>query len=370
MNKGNDLKVPTGGQIYGEEEKEAARKVIDSGQWASYKISEQFEHEFSSYVGKRYGLFVNSGSSANLIAVETWKEIGFTWQYPIITAALAFPTTINPLIQTGRQIRLCDIDIETLLPGERASYGAMTLGNYHDGFVIEDSCDAMWPDKYTGLAQTFSFYPAHHMSTGEGGMITTDDHEFYKIARSFRDWGRDCWCLPGVDNTCGKRFNGDSDHKYTYSRVGYNLKSTEIQAAIGIEQLKKLPQFTLNRIRNFNHLYNGLKKYSQYFILPKSTLPNTAWFGFPLTIKDNVKITRKEMVNFLNNRGVATRIMLGGNISKQPAYTDVQFIYNEPLTNTDKINNDSFWFGCWHGLSIEQLDYVISTIGEFLNVRD
>ena len=361
MNKGNELLVPVSGQVIGKEEKEAAHKVIDSGQFASYKLTEQFEHEFASYVGKRYGVFVNSGSSANLLAVSALNR-----ELEIVTPALSFPTTINPLIQTGTKFKLIDVNSETYLPNGFANYGAMTLGNYQPYPLIEDSCDAMFPGKYTGLMQTFSFFPAHHMTTGEGGMITTDEPDLYRALKSLRDWGRDCWCLPGHDDTCGKRFAGGYDHKYTYSRIGYNLKATEIQSAIGIEQLKKLPEFTKTRIRNFNYLYSKSKKFERYFILPKSVLPNTPWFGFPLTIRDGLDFTRKDIMLFLHNKGVGCRTIFAGNITRQPAYKDVKFIIDEPLTNTDKIHNDSFWVGTWHGLSLDQLDYTASMIEEFI----
>jgi CDP-6-deoxy-D-xylo-4-hexulose-3-dehydrase len=372
MNKGLDLRVPVSGQVWGEEEIEAGVRVVKSGQLASYKLSEQFEHEFSAYVGKRYGVFCNSGSSANLLAVSALNEFykGNGWVDSYSTPALCFPTTINPLILTNREIHLVDVNIDTLNPvSEYESYGAMTLGNYSRYTFIEDSCDAMFPGKYTGLMQTFSFYPAHHMSTGEGGMVTTDDHDLYRTLRSLRDWGRDCWCLPGNDNTCGHRF-GEYDHKYTYSRIGYNLKATEVQATIGLEQLKKLPSFTQKRIDNFNYLYAKLKKYESYFILPKSVLPNTPWFGFPLTIRDNSLFTRQDIMIFLQNKGVGSRVIFGGNITRQPAYKDVKFIIDEPLTNTDKIHFDSFWVGTYHGLSFEQLDYTADMIGEFLNRSD
>ena len=362
MNKGLDLLVPVSGQVIGEEEKDAAKRVIDSGQFASYKLTEQFEWEFSRYVGKRYGVFVNSGSSANLLAVSALNR-----ELEIVTPALSFPTTINPLVQTGTKFKLIDVNSETYLPNGFANYGAMTLGNYQPYPLIEDSCDAMFPGKYTGLMQTFSFFPAHHMTTGEGGMITTDEPDLYRALKSLRDWGRDCWCLPGHDDTCGKRFAGGYDHKYTYSRIGYNLKATEIQAAIGIEQLKKLPGFTKTRIRNFNYLYSKLKKFEKYFILPKSVLPNTPWFGFPLTIRDGVDFSRKDIMLFLHNKGVGCRTIFAGNITRQPAYKDVKFIIDEPLTNTDKIHNDSFWVGTWHGLLLDQLDYIDECIGEFIN---
>lgn len=365
MNKGSELKVPVSGQVIGIEEEEAIVRVAKSRQYASSNLSEQFEHEFAAYVGKRYGVFVNSGSSANLLAVSAFVE-----NYPsqaFSTAALSFPTTINPLIITNRKFSLYDIDIETLSPSKMMNYGAMTLGNYHGFGLIEDSCDAMFPGKYNGLMQTFSFFPAHHMTTGEGGMVTTDDPQLYKTLRSLRDWGRDCWCLPGHDNTCGKRFDGEYDHKYTYSRIGYNLKATEIQAAIGIEQLKKLPGFTQTRIRNFKYLFDKLSKYEKYFIMPKSTLPDTPWFGFPLTIKDGAHFKRKDIMKYLDSRGVGCRTIFAGNITKQPAYKDVKFIIDEPLTNTDKIHKDSFWIGSWHGLSLDQLDYIVNVFEDFFN---
>ena len=366
MNKGNELKVPVSGQVIGIEEEEAIVRVAKSRQYASSSLSEQFEHEFASYVGKRYGVFVNSGSSANLLAVSALID---KIQYPYwTTPALSFPTTINPLIQKNQLIHLVDINSETLLPKRLSIYGSMTLGNFYPYTFIEDSCDAMFPGKYNGLMQTFSFFPAHHMTTGEGGMVTTDDPQLYKTLRSLRDWGRDCWCLPGHDNTCGKRFDGEYDHKYTYSRIGYNLKATEMQAAIGIEQLKKLPGFTQNRIRNFNYLWDNLiYKFEKYFIFPKSTLQDTPWFGFPLTIKDGMYFTRKDIMQYLNSHGVGCRTIFAGNITKQPAYKDVKFIIDEPLTNTDKIHKDSFWVGSWHGLSLDQLDYTVNVFEDFFN---
>lgn len=366
MNKGSELKVPVSGQVIGIEEEEAIVRVAKSRQYASSNLTEQFEHEFSSYVGKRYGVFVNSGSSANLLAV-TALVLKLDPDLWMTTSALAFPTTINPLIQNNFEIHLRDVDINTLCANAFTLYGAMPLGNYLPFMWIEDSCDAMFPGKYTGLMQTFSFFPAHHMTTGEGGMVTTDDPQLYKTLRSLRDWGRDCWCLPGHDNTCGKRFSGEYDHKYTYSRIGYNLKATEMQAAIGIEQLKKLPEFTNIRIRNFKYLFDKLSKFEKYFIMPKSVLPNTPWFGFPLTIKDGVHFTRKDIMKYLDSHGVGCRTIFAGNITKQPAYKDVKFIIDEPLTNTDKIHKDSFWIGSWHGLSLDQLDYTVNVFEDFFN---
>jgi CDP-6-deoxy-D-xylo-4-hexulose-3-dehydrase len=372
MNQGNMMQVPVSGQVSGIEEIEMVDKVMESKHYAGGKFTEQFEHEFAKYIGKKYGVFCNSGSSANLLAVSSILEIKDYY-----TPALAFPTTINPLIQTNRNINLIDVEMDTLLPIGFSNYGSMTLGNYYPYSLIEDSCDAMWPGRYTGLMQTFSFYPAHHMSTGEGGMVTTDDPELYRELRSLRDWGRDCWCSPGNDNTCGKRFDQQFgklplgyDHKYVYSRIGYNLQATDIQAAIGLAQLKKLPEFTQTRIDNFNYLYEHLKKYESIFILPKSTLPNTPWFGFPLTLREDVGFNRVDIMRYLHNKGIGSRTIFGGNISKQPAYKDVKFRTDEPLTNCDKIMSDSFWVGCWHGLTFEQLDCTIYEIGEFLNRVD
>ena len=366
MNKGNELRVPVSGQAIGIEEEEAIIRVAKSRQYASSDLTDQFEHAFSKYVGKRYGVFVNSGSSANLLAVSALVDACREIPY-ITTPALAFPTTINPLIQNGIKINLLDVDIDTFMPKYIALYGSMTLGNFNRYRLIEDSCDAMFPGRYTGMMQTFSFFPAHHMTTGEGGMVTTDDPQLYKTLRSLRDWGRDCWCLPGHDNTCGKRFDGEYDHKYTYSRVGYNLKATEMQAAIGLEQLKKLPEFTAIRVRNFKYLYEKLSKFSDYFIMPKSILEDTPWFGFPLTIKDGMTFTRTDIMKYLDSHGVGCRVIFAGNITKQPAYKDVKFIIDEPLTNTDKIHKDSFWVGSWHGLSLAQLDYTVSIFEDFFN---
>ena len=367
MNKGISLKIPVSGSVTGFEESESVMSVMDAKQYAPGRTTEQFEHEFSKYVGKKYGIFVNSGSSANLLAVSALIEYKHTFWFT--TPALSFPTTINPLIQNDRDITLVDVELDTLLPGI-ANYGAMTMGNYHSYPLIEDSCDAMFPGKYTGLAQTFSFYPAHHITTGEGGMITTDDPEFYRIAKSFRDWGRDCWCSPGFDNTCGKRFEHTIDgipydHKYIYSRIGYNLNGTEMAAAMGIEQLKKLPVFTQQRITNFYHLRVLMNKYRELFVMPRSNIENTPWFGYPIIIKD--KIDRTQMMKYLNDHGIGTRLLFAGNIAKQPAYENVRFNYDSPLTNSDKLMRDAFWVGCWHGLNTDHMDYIAETIGEFID---
>lgn len=370
MEKGSNLKVPTGGQVTDIEETEAVEHVMESKQFVGGGKVEQFEHEFAAFVGKKYGIFVNSGSSANLVAVNALIEL--TGHYYFTTPAVAFPTTINPLIQTGRDITLVDVDPETYVPNN-ANYGAMTLGNYHHYDTIEDSCDAMHPGLYTGLAQTFSFYPAHHMTTGDGGMITTDEPEFYRAAKSFRDWGRDCWCSPNHDNTCGKRFEAGwmngyfYDHKYTYSRIGYNLQATDMQAAMGIAQLKKLPSFLDVRRRNFKILREKLQAFEAFFYLPKSTVEDTAWFGFPLTLRNDWYFTRKQAMEFLNNKGVGTRVLFAGDIRRQPGYKNIKFHEDSTLVNSQRIFTNTFWVGCWHGLSVEQVEYTADTIREFVS---
>lgn len=372
MNKGLNLKVPTGGQVTGVEEIEAVENVMHSKQYAPGKVTEQFEHEFASFVGKRYGIFVNSGSSANLLAVTTLIEMTKTFYF--VTPAVSFPTTIAPLVQNNRNITLVDVDIDTLLP-KYANYGAMTLGNYKPYNLIEDSCDAMFPGLYTGLAQTFSFFPAHHMTTGEGGMVTTDNPEFYRIAKSYRDWGRDCWCAPGFDNTCGKRFEHSLDgipydHKYTYARIGYNLNNTEMAAAIGVEQLKRLPGFLDVRRRNFKILIDKLSGIQDFFILPRSIQEDTPWFGFPLTVKTRQKFTRMDVMKFLNDKGIGTRLVFAGNVARQPAFKDVKFTLDGTLKNADYIMANTFWVGCWHGLSIEQMEYTAEAIKEFIETME
>jgi len=370
---GNTLKVPVTGKVTGSEEKEAIIRVAEENHFSPGKYVEQFEHEFAKFIGKRYALFVNSGSSANLLAVAGFKKYSELVNR-VFLPAVTFPTTINPYIQHNYEIELVDINLETLQADMAfQDFGVHTLGNYSEINILEDSCDAMFPNGYKGLAQTFSFYPAHFLTTAEGGMVTTDNAKFYTIMKSIRDWGRSCHCDSGIDNTCGKRFSqqfGDMpygyDHKYIYSNIGYNLNGTEFSAAMGIEQLKKLPEFLNIRKRNFAKLYTRLSKYSEMFVLPKTVIPDTAWFSFPLTIKSDAKFNRLDIINYLDKNGIGSRPIMAGNIARQPAYKDTKFIINQELKNSNIVTENSFYIGCWHGLSEEQIEYTINVFDDFI----
>ena len=371
MQKGNLIKVPVTGQVIEEEEVEALKKVAENKQFAPAEKVKEFEHNFARYVGKMYGIFVNSGSSANLLAVTAYKK--YINESLVTLPALMFPTTLNPYLQNNYDVELIDVDIETLQPQLPQKHGVHTLGNYSDISGIEDSCDALFPGNYKGIIQTFSFFPAHFLSCGEGGMVTTDNDDLYKLMESFAHWGKDCFCPLGYDNACGKRFDqqfGEMpygyDHKYIYSNIGYNLAGTEMGAAIGIEQLKKLPRFLEIRKHNFTKLYQGLNKYSDVFIMPKTVLPDTAWFSFPITIRKETNIRRRDLVQFLDSKGVGSRPIMGGNLKRQPAYSNIPFIVKESLHNSDLITENSFYVGIWHGLKDEQIEYTISVISEFI----
>ncbi len=377
------------------------------------RFVDEFEREFPKVLGRKYCALVNSGSSANLIAISalTSYKLGERRLKPgdeVITVAAGFPTTITPIIQNNLIPVFVDVDLGTynvnvkqlenaISEKTKAIFLAHTLGNPFDVdkvlevkrkynlWLIEDNCDALgskYKGKFTGTfgdVSTVSFYPAHHMTMGEGGAILTDDPELYKIILSFRDWGRDCWCPPGKDNTCGKRFSwklGDLpygyDHKYIYSHLGYNLKATDFQAAIGLSQLRKLSQFVEKRKENFRLLYEGFKKecLDKYFILPE-WLPeaDVSWFGFPLTIRDGVEFKRRNLLEFLERNEIGTRLLFAGNIIRQPAFTNSDVVYRVVgnLKNTDKIMMNTFWIGVWPGLDTACLDYIIEKFKEFFN---
>jgi CDP-6-deoxy-D-xylo-4-hexulose-3-dehydrase len=258
----------------------------------------------------------------------------------------------------------------------------MKMVKKHDLWFIEDNCDALgsrYRGKFTGTfghLSTFSFYPAHHITMGEGGAVCTDDPLLRKIIASFRDWGRDCWCDPGCDNTCGKRFDWQLgnlppgyDHKYIYSHVGYNLKVTDMQAAIGVEQLRKLPEFIEKRKANFKTLYRNLKKYENYLMLPHAT-PHSdpSWFGFPIIVKEDAPFNREDIVKYLENHKIATRMLFGGNLIKQPAYSDMKYRSLDTLVNTDLVMNNLFWIGVYPGLTEEKIRFVLDKFGEFVSI--
>ena len=372
------------------------------------RFADQFEREFAHFFGIRHAILVNSGSSANLLALSclTSPKLGEQRLRPgdeVITVATGFPTTVNPIVQNQLVPVFVDVTIPTYnvdvtqleeAYSERASAVmlAHTLGNpfdlsavidfvrRHDLWLIEDCCDAVGATYHGQKVGTFgelatvSFYPAHHITMGEGGCVLTDRLELKTLVESFRDWGRDCWCEPGRENTCGKRFEwqlGDLphgyDHKYTYSHIGYNLKLTDMQAAIGVAQLKKLPAFIEARRRNFRLLYQGLKNLEDFFILPQPTPGSEpSWFGFPLAVREEAPFTRNEVVRYLERRKIATRLLFGGNLVRQPAYREVPHRVVGDLENSDFVMNHVFWIGVYPGLTEEMISFVIEKIREFV----
>jgi CDP-6-deoxy-D-xylo-4-hexulose-3-dehydrase len=370
--------------------------------------TEKFERDFAKYVNMRHAFMVNSGSSANLIALSalTSSKLGDKSLKPgdeVLTVAAGFPTTVTPILQNNLVPVYVDVDLGTYVANiemleaaisskTKAIMMAHTLGNPFDLakvsdlarkynlWIIEDSCDALGGTYLNqkigsfGDISTFSFYPAHHITTGEGGAVTTKKAALKPIIESFRDWGRDCWCAPGCDNTCLKRFDwqlgelpAGYDHKYTYSHLGYNLKSGDIQAAIGLAQLSKIDDFVIQRRINWEYLRKNLMELSDYLILPEKTVgSDPSWFGFAITLKDSSKISRNDLVSKLNERKIGTRLLFGGNLLKQPAFAHTPRRVHGSLVNTDKVMNDTFWIGVWPGLNEEMLAYVVSEIKKLI----
>ena len=399
--------VPVSGKVFDQEE---LVKLVDSSLdfWLTTgRYAAEFEERFAEWMGVKHCLLVNSGSSANLVALSTLTspKLGDKQLKPgdeVITVAAGFPTTVNPIFQNQLvpvflDIKLpsYDIDIDQLEAAlsdrTRAIMIAHTIGNpfnleavmafaeKHDLWVIEDNCDSVgseYQGRKTGSfghISTVSFYPAHHMTMGEGGAVLTSDSRLKKIAESFRDWGRDCWCPPGIDNTCNKRYAwqlGDLpfgyDHKYTYSHIGFNLKMTDMQAAVGCAQLDKLPEFVAKRRQNFAYLHNGLQDLQNVLLLPEPA-PNSepSWFGFLLSVKENAPFTRNELVQHLEEKRIGSRLLFGGNMVRQPAYKDSTYRVIGDLKNTDYVMESTFWIGLYPGLTEEMLDYVISVIHQF-----
>jgi CDP-6-deoxy-D-xylo-4-hexulose-3-dehydrase len=397
--------VPVTGKVFGSPEIENAVRASLDFWLTSGPYTEQFESIFAKTVGMRHAFMVNSGSSANLLALSalTSPKLGDRALRPgdeVITVAAGFPTTVTPILQNGLVPVYVDIDLVTYVANEaaleaaispktRAIMMAHTLGNpfnldlvarlaeKYKLWVIEDSCDGLggtYKGKTLGSfgdLSTFSFYPAHHITTGEGGAVLVKKAAYKTIVESFRDWGRDCWCPPGCDNTCLKRYEwtlGELpegyDHKYTYSHLGYNLKSGDIQAAIGLAQLDRLDSFIELRRRNWNYLKSGLKEFEEFLLLPEATHDSDpSWFGFALSVKQGSRKTRNQIVQDLNQRKIATRLLFGGNLLRQPAFKGTPRRVVGELTNTDIVMNDTFWIGVWPGLSLQMLDYVIETLG-------
>jgi CDP-6-deoxy-D-xylo-4-hexulose-3-dehydrase len=402
--------IPVTGKVFGTEEISAAIRASTDFWLTSGPYTEKFESRFAKTVGMRHAFMVNSGSSANLLALSalTSPRLGERALRPgdeVITVAAGFPTTVTPILQNGLVPVYVDIDLVTYVANEaaleaaispktRAIMMAHTLGNpfnldliarlaeKHNLWVIEDSCDGLggtYKGKTLGSfgdLSTFSFYPAHHITTGEGGAVLVKKAAHKTIVESFRDWGRDCWCPPGCDNTCLKRYEwtlGELpegyDHKYIYSHLGYNLKSGDIQAAIGLAQLDRLDSFIELRRKNWAHLKLGLRGLEEFLLLPEAS-PNSdpSWFGFALTVKEGGPKTRNQIVQELNEAKIATRLLFGGNLLRQPAFIGTPRRVVGELTNTDIVMNDTFWVGVWPGLTIPMLDYIIEELFRILGV--
>jgi CDP-4-dehydro-6-deoxyglucose reductase, E1 len=386
--------------------------VVDSALdcwFTTGRFAEEFERKLARFVGVRCASLVNSGSSANLLAVSalTSPKLGDRRLKPgdeVITVAAGFPTTINPIIQN----RLVPVFVDVALPTyeidvsqledarsekTKAILIAHTLGNVfdldavcafarkYDLWLIEDCCDALgstWKGRRVGTfgdIATVSFYPAHHITMGEGGAVLTDKPNLQVLIESFRDWGRDCWCHTGKDNTCGKRFEWQLgslpcgyDHKYTYSHIGYNLKATDMQAALGLSQIEKLPRFIESRKENFRHLHSALKPLEDVLMLPEATPgSDPSWFGFPIGIRRNASFTREELIRALDAQKIGTRLLFGGNLLRQPAYESCEYRVLGSLPNTDFVMNNVFWVGVYPGLTPAMLGFVAEAIIDFVS---
>jgi CDP-6-deoxy-D-xylo-4-hexulose-3-dehydrase len=403
--------IPPSGKLLGESELQNMVSASLDGWLTTGRFNAEFEKKLAAYLGIKYCLTVNSGSSANLVAFSTLTspklgERAIKKGDEVIGVAAGFPTTVNPIVQFGAVPVFVDVDIRThnvnadlieaaITPRTKAIMLAHALGNpfnlgtvvelckKYNLWLIEDTCDALGAEFNGQKCGTFgdigtlSFYPAHHMTMGEGGAVFMNNPELKVIAESFRDWGRDCYCAPGCDNTCGCRFeqkHGDLplgyDHKYVYSHLGYNLKITDMQAACGLAQLEKLDYFIQRRRENYTYLRSRLERVSEFLELPEAT-PNSnpSWFGFPLTLKRDAGVTRVELTRFLDDNKIGSRLLFAGNLLKQPYFKDVQYRVVGDLTNTDITMNQTFWLGVQPALTFEQLDFVVDKLEEFFGLN-
>ncbi|KFE57850.1 lipopolysaccharide biosynthesis protein RfbH [Pseudomonas syringae] len=403
--------VPPSGKVIGAGELQSMTEAVLDGWLTTGRFNEAFERRLAKYLGRRAVLTTNSGSSANLVAFSalTSPRLGDRAIKPgdeVIGVAAGFPTTVNPILQFGAVPVFVDVDLVTynidpskveaaIGPKTKAIMLAHTLGNpydlgviralcdKHNLWLIEDCCDALgatYDGKMVGTfgdIGTLSFYPAHHITMGEGGAVFTNNPLLKRIMESFRDWGRDCYCEPGQDNTCKQRFcqklgtlPEGYDHKYTYSHLGYNLKITDMQAACALAQMDRLDDFIAARRRNFNWLTERLASCTDFLILPEAT-PNSdpSWFGFPLTLRDGCGINRLDLVRYLDSQAVGTRLLFAGNLTRQPYMLNRNYRVSGDLTVTDKIMNDTFWVGVWPGLGEEHLEHIVRCMETFFGLR-
>ena len=404
--------VPPSGKVIGETELQYMVEASLDGWLTTGRFNDQFEKELAEFIGINHLITVNSGSSANLVAFSTLTspKLGIRAIKKgdeVIGVAAGFPTTVNPVVQFGAIPVFVDVDSEThninadlveaaITSKTKAIMLAHTLGNpfnlekikqiceKHHLWLIEDCCDALGA-KYNGQhvgtfgdIATCSFYPAHHITMGEGGAVFTNDPKLAVIAESFRDWGRDCYCKPGCDNTCGKRFNMQLgslpegyDHKYTYSHLGYNLKISDMQAACGLAQLKRLPEFITKRNANFDYLAQRLSTLSDFIELTKPTENSEpSWFGFPITVKESSGVSRVDLTKYLDQNKIGTRLLFAGNLIRQPYFEGRKYRVVGNLENTDIIMNQTFWVGVYPGLNHSQLDYIAECLESFFGIGE
>jgi CDP-6-deoxy-D-xylo-4-hexulose-3-dehydrase len=403
--------VPPAGKVVGGPEMALMVEASLDAWLTTGRFNDQFEARLAKYLGVNYLITVNSGSSANLVAFSTLTspKLGARAIKPgdeVIGVAAGFPTTVNPILQFGAVPVFVDVELGTynidatlieaaITPKTKAIMLAHTLGNpynletivalckKYNLWLIEDCCDALGATYDGKLVGTFgdigtiSFYPAHHITMGEGGAVFTNNPELKMIAESFRDWGRDCYCAPGKDNTCNKRFcwklgtlPEGYDHKYTYSHLGYNLKITDMQAACGLAQMDRVDGFVAARRHNFNYFKERMKSCEEFLILPEAT-PNSdpSWFGFPMTLRPEANVSRVDLLGYLDQHKIGTRLLFAGNLTRQPYMIGRNFRVSGELTNTDRVMHDTFWTGIYPGLSEEMLDFVAEKIETFLGVN-
>ncbi|MDA7561694.1 lipopolysaccharide biosynthesis protein RfbH [Alphaproteobacteria bacterium] len=412
--KAGQTPVPVSGKVVGAKELQLMVQASLDGWLTTGRFNEMFEQRMAQFLGVNHLITVNSGSSANLIAFSTLTSPKLGEQAikkgdEVIGVAASFPTTVNPILQFGAVPVFVDVDLDThninaskieaaITPKTKAIMLAHSLGNpfnlevvtalckKYNLWLIEDCCDALGSTYNGQLVGTFgdiatlSFYPAHHITMGEGGAVFTNNPQLIQIAESFRDWGRDCYCKPGCDNTCNKRFcwtkrelGGDLpdgyDHKYVYSHLGYNLKITDMQAACALGQMDSLDSFIQKRRDNFVYLKGRLAELENVLHLPQAT-PNSdpSWFGFPLTLKEDAGVTRNDLVSYLDQNKIGTRLLFAGNLTKQPYMADKEYRISGELTNTDIVMNRTFWVGTYPGLGTDHLDYIAIKLEEFFGV--
>lgn len=406
----NESVVPPSGKVIGETELQYMVDASLDGWLTTGRFNDMFEEKLAKFIGVKHVITVNSGSSANLVAFNTLTspklgDRAILKGDEVIGVAAGFPTTVNPIVQFGAIPVFVDVDLTThnvnadlieaaISPKTKAIMLAHTLGNpynlkkvkelcdKYNLWLIEDCCDALgarYNGEHVGTfgdIATCSFYPAHHITMGEGGVVFTNNTQLNVIAESFRDWGRDCYCSPGCDNTCGKRFEQQLgtlpqgyDHKYTYSHLGYNLKITDMQAACGLAQLESLPNFIEKRNQNFSYLKDKLSSVEEFLMLPEATINSVpSWFGFPITLREDSGIKRVDLLKYLDQHKIGTRLLFAGNLTRQPYFSDVKHRISGELTNTDITMNQTLWIGTYPGLTEAHLNFVVEKFEEFFGV--